>query len=97
LTFQGYRVELGEIEFHSRKFLNGINTVVLPFFNKNNNTELTIFIEGIKLDIKPIEDYLRSKLPPYMIPTKFIFNQAFPLNNNGKIDKNELKKILLEK
>jgi len=92
VKIQGYRVELGEIEFHAREFLNGINVVVLPFVNKSSNTELSIFIETKKIDINSLESYLKLKLPPYMIPTNYSLVQDFPLNTNGKIDKIKLKK-----
>lgn len=91
---QGYRVELGEIEFHARKHLEGINTVVIPFLNKSNNTELVIFIEGDKVNKISLENYLKSKLPSYMIPARMVLVPLFPLNSNDKVDKIKLKQKL---
>lgn len=91
VKIQGYRVELGEIEYHARNFLKGINIVVLPFINNNKNTELVIFIESSKIDDDEFDDYLKSKLPPYMIPTKKIFMPKFPVNASDKVDKVKLK------
>jgi len=88
---QGYRVELGEIEFHARQFLAGNNAVVLTFNNATGNTELALFIEGRQIDTKPLENHLKSKMPAYMIPTRIIFEQTFELNSNGKVDKLKLK------
>jgi len=94
VKIQGYRVELGEIEFHARTYLNGINSVVIPFTNKSSNTELAIYIEAEEFDVNSFLNYLRTKLPPYMIPTKTIFEQNIPLNANGKIDKIKLKDLI---
>ena len=88
---QGYRVELGEIEFHARKYANGNNAVVLTFFNKNGNTELVLFLESKKVNITSLINYMKTKLPLYMIPTKIIIEEEFPLNSNGKVDKKRLK------
>ncbi|MBJ2172601.1 AMP-binding protein [Aureibaculum sp. A20] len=91
VKIQGYRIELGEIEFHARYFLKKINVVVLPFINKTKNTELALFIENEVQNTDLLIDYLKSKLPSYMIPTKTIGVSEFPINTNGKIDKNLLK------
>ena len=94
VKIQGYRVELGEIEFHAREVLNGINVVVLPFLNESENTELSIFIESEKMDTSVLMNYLKSKLPIYMIPTKTILIDSFPHNASDKVDKVKLKQKL---
>lgn len=94
VKIQGYRVETGEIEFHARTFLKNINAIVIPFNNNSNNTELAIFIEAQKIDDKALDEYLKSKLPHYMIPTKKIFINQFPLNSSDKVDKIRLKDYL---
>jgi len=37
---------------------------------------------------------MRSKMPSYMIPTKWMYVPAFPLNANDKIDKVKLKAMI---
>src|SRR4029078_2317915 len=91
---QGYRVELGEIEFHAREYLEGNNAVVLTFINNIGNTELALFIEGEKINASSLIDYMKAKLPPYMIPTKIMIENEFPLNSNSKVDKKKLKEKL---
>jgi acyl carrier protein len=39
---------------------------------------------------REVKDYLRRKLPAYMVPTAFVTLDDFPLNRNGKIDRNLL-------
>ncbi|QDT06641.1 Linear gramicidin synthase subunit D [Rubripirellula lacrimiformis] len=38
----------------------------------------------------PIASYLRLKLPPYMVPSRYVFVDAFPKTINGKIDRRRL-------
>lgn len=91
---QGYRVELGEIEFHAREYLKGENVIAVAFANVSGNTEIALFIEGGDMPLEELANYLRSKMPPYMIPTCWKFVLEFPLNANGKIDRNQLKALL---
>ncbi|HXS59930.1 MAG TPA: AMP-binding protein [Candidatus Sulfopaludibacter sp.] len=93
---QGYRVELGEIEFHAREFLKGANAIVVTFDNSIGNTELVLFAEGETVNTISLMDYLKTKLPFYMIPSKIIQEQQFPLNSNSKVDKIKLKKRISE-
>jgi amino acid adenylation domain-containing protein len=95
VKIQGYRVELGEIEHHAREYLSGQNAVAIAFENKTTNTEIALFIEGELAFKKELTEYLKSKVPPYMIPTKIIAEDIFPLNNNGKVDRNILKKLIV--
>lgn len=88
---QGFRVELSEIEFHAREFLTNINAVAIPFENSSGITEIALFLETSDMSTDKLYEYLRDKMPSYMIPTRFYFEKTFPLNNNGKIDKNRLK------
>jgi D-alanine--poly(phosphoribitol) ligase subunit 1 len=96
VKIQGYRIELGEIEYHSREFLHGNNAVAIAFENKTGNTEIALFIESESTDTNALLVYLKSKMPYYMIPTKFLLNKKFPLNSNGKIDRNILKNLVLQ-
>jgi acyl-coenzyme A synthetase/AMP-(fatty) acid ligase len=95
VKIQGYRVELGEIEHHAREFLKGQNAVAITFENITTNTEIALFVEGQLEQSDGLLGYLKSKVPPYMIPTKVFAEEIFPLNNNGKVDRNILKKLIL--
>ena len=88
---QGFRVELGEIEFHAREFLEEIEVVCVAFENDQNLTEIAMFIESQEFDTSELFAKMRDKMPPYMIPTRVLFETKFPLNINGKIDRKALK------
>jgi amino acid adenylation domain-containing protein len=94
VKIQGYRIELGEIEHHSREYLKGRNVVAVPFENNSGNTEIALFLEGKSSEISDLLEYLKSKMPYYMIPSKIIKKEEFPLNANGKTDRNLLKKSI---
>lgn len=37
-----------------------------------------------------LTEFLRERLPVYMLPSRFVHRDAFPLNANGKIDRRSL-------
>jgi amino acid adenylation domain-containing protein len=94
IKIQGYRVEPGEIEFHARAYLQGYNAIVETFTNQNKNTELALFVEKKEVNKIDLLNYMKTKMPHYMIPTRIIVEEKFPLNANFKVDKIKLKKKL---
>ena len=91
---QGFRVELGEIEFHARQILSETNLVCIAFENEHKLTELALILESVPFDTTELIEKMREKMPPYMIPSKVIFEPSFPLNTNGKTDRKALMSIL---
>jgi len=91
IKVQGFRVELSEIEFFAKEFLNKVNAVAIAFTNKLHNTEIGMVVESTEFDTKPLLEYMKTKMPGYMIPTQMRFINSFPLNTNGKIDRKLLK------
>ncbi|WP_106794572.1 amino acid adenylation domain-containing protein [Aquimarina sp. Aq78] len=90
---QGFRVELSEIEFHSKTSLDKMNVVAIAFANNMNTTEIGLVIESQKFETDQLLDELKTKLPQYMIPTQIRFIDSFPLNTNGKTDRKKLKEL----
>lgn len=91
---QGFRVEMGEIEYHAREFLGGKNVVCLAFDNKEALTEIAMFIESKEINPDEMIAYMRTKMPSYMIPTRLFYVPIFPLNSNDKVDKVRLKDMI---
>lgn len=91
---QGFRVELGEIEYHAREFLQDKNVVCMAFDNKDGLTEIAIFIESEEFATDEMVSYMCTKMPQYMVPTRWIFIPEFPLNANSKTDRKKLKLML---
>ncbi len=91
---QGFRVEMGEIEYHAREFLGGTNVVCLAFENRDGLTEIAMFIEKEQFDPSDLLSYMKTKMPGYMIPTKLYYVPVFQLNANDKVDKYILKSMI---
>jgi len=91
VKIQGYRIELGEIEHHAREIAGGLNVVALAFESGGGNYEIALFVEGGDGDGDQMKRALKLKLPPYMIPSRFIRIERFPLNSSDKVDRNILK------
>ena len=96
IKIQGIRIELDEIAHHAKVFLKNQNAVAVSIENGTGNNEILLFIEGKLKDQQSLTGYLRSKMPLYMIPGRIIEFPEFPLNVNGKIDRQELKRFLKE-
>lgn len=90
IKHMGYRIELGEIETAILGVKGVCNTCVLY---DDINKKIVAFYISNKSSIE-IRKTLLSALPKYMIPTKWIKKETFPLNANGKINKLELKNQL---
>ncbi|AXT59923.1 AMP-dependent synthetase [Aquimarina sp. AD10] len=92
VKIRGYRVELAEIEFHAKvKSPKKVNMVALDIPNNLGNAELGLAIEGESFDTEEIFNYMRTKMPDYMIPGHTRFVKEFPHSINGKINRKELK------
>jgi amino acid adenylation domain-containing protein len=96
VKIRGYRVELSEIEFHAKaQSKEKVNMVALDIYNKLGNAELGLALESDPFDTDDIFDYMKSKMPSYMIPMHVRFIKEFPHSINGKIDRKELKKYFI--
>ena len=91
VKIQGYRIELGEIEYHAREYLKGRNVVASTFNNKSEVLEIALFVEGFFDRDSDLINYLNNKLPNYMIPSKILSIETFPINTSGKVDRMLLK------
>jgi surfactin family lipopeptide synthetase A len=99
IKLRGFRVELGEVERHINS-IDGIKNVVITADKDHLGTLYMTAYYTIKDDRQKDqydEDYLRnalsSKLPEYMIPSKYMLLEEFPLNFSGKVDRKALPKV----
>jgi D-alanine--poly(phosphoribitol) ligase subunit 1 len=93
IKINGYRVELGEIENIALKLI-GIKDAVAITVNELNSVQIILFLVGeVHYEETIIRDYLKKRIPYYMLPGKFIFIENLPYNLNGKIDKQSLLTI----
>ncbi|MBY8880280.1 amino acid adenylation domain-containing protein [Actinacidiphila acidipaludis] len=88
----GHRVELGEVEAHLRRYKGVDQAVVLAVPGEvEGTTVLAAVLCGPDADVPAVEDHLRERLPPYMIPLTFHLVDRLPLNANGKTDRAALR------
>ncbi len=64
----------------------------IAFQNEYGNTEIQLFVENYPLETKRISEYLKTRLPAYMIPAGIVSLDIFPVNASNKIDRIALKK-----
>ena len=97
IKINGFRVELSEIEFQAKMFLIDTNVVAIAYRNDLKNMEIGLCIESTEFDFRNLVNYLKEKLPSYMVPVCIKFESVFPLNKHDKIDRQELLKRFLKK
>lgn len=90
VQIQGYRVELGELESHTKQLIGNVQVAAVAKTNASGNVQLFLFVENYQAETKLIIEYLQKTLPHYMVPSKVIVLEAFPLSSSGKIDRKKL-------
>jgi D-alanine--poly(phosphoribitol) ligase subunit 1 len=96
VKIDGHRVELEEIEFHTRVFCRDKQVVAILNTSEAGFHFIVLFIEGEKDLRKGLEEHLKKRLPDYMVPKEIITVSLFPLNSNGKIDRKALTNKYLQ-
>ena len=94
VKLRGYRIELGEIEAVLRQHPEVSQALVALKDNGAGEKRLTAYVVSNQ-GTDEIREYLKSKLPEYMIPA-IVFASKIPLTVNGKIDYNALPAALLD-
>ncbi|MCY7421230.1 MAG: amino acid adenylation domain-containing protein [Chitinophagaceae bacterium] len=91
VKLRGYRIELGEIENVIQQSGMVQNAVVVVYQDRENNKMLIAYATADQsIDIDSLNNYLRSKLPDYMIPARWMQLDKIPLTPNGKVDRKNL-------
>jgi amino acid adenylation domain-containing protein/non-ribosomal peptide synthase protein (TIGR01720 family) len=95
IKINGHRIEPGEIRNCLINYPGITEAVVVPRRTKNGQQTLHAYYRAIAafpegLETAGIRKHLASMLPYYMIPSKLIRVDHYPLTKNGKIDYNAL-------
>ncbi len=94
VKLRGYRIEAGEIETMIMKYPSVDSAVVVLQSSADEEKVLVAFMmSNTEIDKESLRSFLKEKLPAYMIPDYLEQVDAFPLNSNGKIDRNKLPRI----
>ena len=90
---RGYRIELGEIEAALMKHGAVAQCVVTAREDEEDNQGLVAYYvvggEG-KVKSGELRQYLRGRLPEYMVPSRLVELREMPLTANGKVDRKAL-------
>ncbi|GGH39623.1 non-ribosomal peptide synthetase family protein [Paenibacillus segetis] len=92
----GYRIEIGEIEDNLEKHEQIKDAVVIPKEDEDGNTMLVAFYTsktGQVLTKSELVQFLKIKVPAYMVPNYFNVVESLPVSPTGKIDRKQLALI----
>jgi aspartate racemase len=94
VKIRGFRIELGEIEVVITQYPAVRQAVVITHeynkYDKQLVAYLVLQLQEPEFQLEKLRQFLREKLPDYMIPATFVVLETLPLTPNGKIDRNAL-------
>ena len=91
VKIRGFRIELTEIESMLARHPAVKECAVLARTDAGSEPRLVAYlVTGAPLSVEDLRAHLARKLPEYMVPSAFVFLDAFPLTVNGKLDREAL-------
>lgn len=90
IKLRGFRIEPGEIEAALRRHPAVEEAIVCPLPSALRSERLAAYLlpsAGSQPEAAGLREYLKEWLPAYMIPATLTLVDAFPLTENGKIDR----------
>jgi tyrocidine synthetase-3 len=96
VKIRGYRIELGEIEKRCLDMtaIKDAVAIALPMGKNDGDSQIAVYLVPDKhqdqTPVPEVEEFLKERLPGYMIPHYIIFLESLPLLTNGKIDRKAL-------
>ena len=96
IKFNGYRIQLEEINFYLTKNDLVRYGVAAPKYNKDHTVKQIVaeieLKDGVRRKYsdaeltKLIREDLAKNVMPYMIPQRYVYRDALPISQNGKVD-----------
>jgi len=95
VKLRGHRIEPGEIEALLEKCPGIRQAVIVVREDREGDKRLVAYLVGESTapDAAALRTTLAAQLPDYMVPSAFVFIDAMPLTDNGKIDRKSLLKL----
>jgi amino acid adenylation domain-containing protein len=96
VKLRGFRIELGEIEaiLGQHPFMEeGVVVVHEPSKGDKHLIAYLVIQKDKAVEMTEIKNFLKERLPSYMVPSNFITLDALPLTPNGKIDRRKLSRL----
>src|SRR5262249_1036881 len=89
VKIRGHRIELREVEIRLNQHPQLREGLVLAKESKNGEKRLVAYMiskPGAAPTVGELRDFMAQSLPEHMIPSAYVFMEAFPLTPNGKVD-----------
>ncbi|MGD1808688.1 amino acid adenylation domain-containing protein [Dapis sp. BLCC M126] len=92
VKIRGFRIEVGEVEAVLSTHPQVREVVVIVREEEVDNRYLAAYIVAVDNSLKQsdLRNFLKQKLPEYMIPSAWVMLETLPLSPNGKIDRRAL-------
>ena len=98
VKIRGHRVELEGIEAVIDSF-QGISQAIVRMVDLSETDKIleAVYVGTHDIDKSTLQEFLKEKLPDYMIPVKFTQIESFAYTPNGKIDRKNVNTITITK
>jgi amino acid adenylation domain-containing protein len=93
VKIRGFRIELGDIEAALRQhpqLREAVVDVYEPFPGDKRLAAYLVLKKDPTPSIAELRDFIKEKMPEFMIPSAFVFLDALPITPNGKLDRKNL-------
>jgi aspartate racemase len=93
VKIRGFRIELGEIEGCLEKHPSIRQAIAQVHKDGAGDQRLVAYLvthSTEKFESASVQQFLKTELPEYMIPTAFVLLETLPLTPNGKVDRKAL-------
>jgi amino acid adenylation domain-containing protein len=93
VKIRGFRIELGEIEALLTQHPQVRESLAIDITDANGDSQVIAYIvpdSSSAPTIRSLRRSLEQRVPKYMVPAVFMLLESFPLNANGKIDRQML-------
>ncbi len=92
IKLRGFRVELGEIEVALGQHPAVRDVVVTMREDQPGDKRLVAYVQprDAALAASSLREFLRERVPDYMIPAAYVLLDSFPLGPTGKVDRRAL-------
>lgn len=97
VKIRGYRIELGEVE--AAVMASGmvvLGVVVAQQDAAGLHRLVAYVVPKAGLSLEALKDFLRSRLPEYMVPAQMVTMDQLPLTPNGKVDRKALAELSVD-